>query len=1299
MAQQAGHTKEVNFNTKLQHREYIIGVDDAELKEGIAKGVIPSTVADSAATSGVGTKDDPCRRTGEPSHKQFILPDGTVIPATEIAEYPFVVRKLARVLHITPGVSQNSLLSTVKFADANYITIFDKDEVNIYDANDTTITVTKGAILRGWRDNNTNLWRIPLVPMVRNLNTDTALLNRPPSEFLSNRPSPAEAVHSVYELKTQPELVRYLHAAAGFPTKPTWLKAIRNKQFASWPGLTLEAVRRHFPDSDETNKGHGRRTPSGLRSTKKTQATTPPPVEEPEDDVEDEHNITIKEKTIFCKVYDIEEEATQKIWTDQTGRFPKQSNRGNQYIMVLVESDSSAILVEPMKNRTAGEMIRAYQTLVDRLNESGIFPKEHILDNECSDQFKKTIKANKMTYQLVPPHDHRRNRAEKAIQTFKDHFVSILCGTDSSFPLNLWDRLLTQAEHTLNMLRPARMLKTVSAYTYLYGQHDYNSNPLAPLGCKVEAHVVPEVRETWAPHTASGYYIGNAIEHYRCHNVYISDTRSTRVCSSVFFKHKYLTMPSLTPADALIKAADVLSDAITGALPVSTITNDAITALLTIFKEQANSHKNTPSAQRVLTQRAQAQRVRTELSQDERVDDAWMDSIKGQPELEPGLPPLEIEEEITTIETPSQSPRAPNLASHKSTPAENTRQQQRSRTITQDCAYHLMETQAPPSARQASSRTYPLQFLCNWAHSVLDDDTGNLLEYRHLTNHPKYKDTWTKSFSKEIRRLATTTKTIFFLTKPEIPEERRKDITYGRIVCTYRSEKNDPNRTRITMGGNLVNYPNDCGTPTADLLTVKLMLNSIISTPNAKFMTIDLKDFYLLTPMNRYEYFRMKLNLFPHDVIEEYKLNDKVDANGYIFCEVRRGMYGLPQAGIIAQNLLTERLLKAGYTQSKTTPGFWRHTWRPISFTLVVDDFGVKYINKADAEHLLAVLKQDYECDTDWDGTRYLGLTIDWDYKHRKVHLSMPGYIEKALARFNHTQPIKPQYQPHPHTIPSYGATVQYAKHNDQSPAASKDEEKFIRQVVGVLLYYARAVDPTLLVALSTLASAQAAPTAHTMSLVKWLLDYVATQPDAIITYKKSNMILAVHSDASYLSEANARSRVGGHFFCSENTDDPSDNGAVHTISKILKAVMSSAAEAELGALYINAREAVPMRQLLEEMGHKQPKTPIETDNSTAFGVVNNNIQPRRTKAMDMRFHWLRDRESQQQFKYYWRPGTNNRADYFTKHHCAAHHIETRKDILTPKFILDALRASSNRTPATSGKGLMKANTVATPVA
>jgi hypothetical protein len=145
--------------------------------------------------------------------------------------------------------------------------------------------------------------------------------------------------------------------------------------------------------------------------------------------------------------------------------------------------------------------------------------------------------------------------------------------------------------------------------------------------------------------------------------------------------------------------------------------------------------------------------------------------------------------------------------------------------------------------------------------------------------------------------------------------------------------------------------------------------------------------------------------------------------------------------------------------------------------------------------------------------------------------------------------------------------------------------------------------------------------------------------------------------------------------------EDPANNWAVLNLAQLIKAVMSSTAEAELGALYINAREAVPQRTTLAEMGHKQPQTPMQTDNTTALRVVNNYIQPRHTKAMDMRFHWLREREAQRQFRFFWHPGPTNRADHWAKHHCAAYHIKKRPEILTPKIVLEALRASVKRTP------------------
>ncbi len=231
------------------------------------------------------------------------------------------------------------------------------------------------SILQGWYNKQAKLWCVPLVPIVCNENTDTVFTSKPPTKFLPKRPPPIEAVHNVYELNTQPELIQYLHAAARFPTKLMLIKAIKNKQFASWPGLTTKAVAKHYPESKETLKGHRCKIRSGLRSTKN------PPNQvhtiEPEKDDVDMHLAELNKQhhTIYFKIYDAEEEAMQTIYSNQTGRFSKKSSKRNQYIMVLCDIDSNAILVTAMKNCMSDEMICAYQELIDHLHSAGIKPK------------------------------------------------------------------------------------------------------------------------------------------------------------------------------------------------------------------------------------------------------------------------------------------------------------------------------------------------------------------------------------------------------------------------------------------------------------------------------------------------------------------------------------------------------------------------------------------------------------------------------------------------------------------------------------------------------------------------------------------------------------------------------------------------------------------------------------------------------------------------------------------------------------------------------------------------------------
>jgi hypothetical protein len=285
--------------------------------------------------------------------------------------------------------------------------------------------------------------------------------------------------------------------------------------------------------------------------------------------------------------------------------------------------------------------------------------------------------------------------------------------------------------------------------------------------------------------------------------------------------------------------------------------------------------------------------------------------------------------------------------------------------------------------QQMSMRRLLMAWFCEMANSVIGEG-GKLLKYKQLIANSKTRAKWSHSYGNKIGRLAqgmpgqnTGTNTIIFTRKDQIPTMRAKDVTNGLITCLVQPEKLDkPNRTRLVAGGDRVHYPGNASTPTANLLTLKILINSIIPTAGTKFMTMDIKDFYLNTPMARYKYMRHRIADMPDNVIEHCILRDKATPDGYIYCEIQKGMYGLPQAGIIAQQLVKERLQKHGYHQSQTTPGLWKHDTCPISFSLVVNDFGVKYVGKENAQHLLGTVRHYYKCSCNWKGEQYCGLTL-----------------------------------------------------------------------------------------------------------------------------------------------------------------------------------------------------------------------------------------------------------------------------------------------------------------------------------
>jgi len=354
----------------------------------------------------------------------------------------------ANACHLLPGL-KHALLSIGQLCDAGCTVTFDQDTCRIL--------YQDAIILEGPRDPTTRLWTIQL-------------------------PSTTEQhAMSAYTQATHADLVKYLHAACFSPVKQTWLKAIRNNQFTSWPGLTSKAVARHLQPTMATAKGHLDRVRKNLRSTKappSVEATKKPiaPVKHSTsdhahdaapnpDEAPDLNPSAIPRPTNHvCASLICHDPKQGRVYSDLTGRFPTQSTEGMNYTMVFYHYDHNYTRAIPLKNRSDAECLRACAKFYDECLQCGAPPALNIMDNQASRAIKAATLASNSDYQLVPPDNHRVNAAERAIRTFKNHFIAGLATADPNFPIQLWDRLLDQCEITLNLLRTSRLNTQLSAH-------------------------------------------------------------------------------------------------------------------------------------------------------------------------------------------------------------------------------------------------------------------------------------------------------------------------------------------------------------------------------------------------------------------------------------------------------------------------------------------------------------------------------------------------------------------------------------------------------------------------------------------------------------------------------------------------------------------------------------------------------------------------------------------------------------------------------------------------------------------
>jgi hypothetical protein len=1249
------------------------------------------------------------------------MPDGETIHSTHEGYLPFDdLPEEATLAHKVPGLAHSSLISIKVLCDHGCYAVFTKKDCKIY---------YKGKlVLVGYRHKATGLWIVPL-------GTKKTTNSVPTPSF------PSHAAHNAYQSSSKAKLIQFLHQCAFSPPPSTWIRAINNQQFASWPGLTADAVRKYLPDSTATAKGHMKKTPANVRSTRPKPPTitvnvpsnlTVPRnariklVPSPEEDLNpptEQNDVN----HIFCWAA-LADRIDGTTYTDLTGRFPTMSMENKQYIFVAYDYTTNAILVRAITDRESATIVNAFDDVFTYLEEKGFKPRFNVLDNEASSAITEYLRRKDIKWQFVPPNEHRVNAAERAIQTFKNHFIAGLCSTDKQFPSQLWDKLLPQAQDSLNMLRTSRIDPSKSAYEVLEGPHDFNRHPWAPPGCRAVIHEPADSRSSWGPRGIDAWYIAPATNHYRSYNFYVPETRAYRISASAQFFPAFCDIPTESPVEAAARTAAELIIELRkhrndNSAPALSRHQRAIKIINDIYKHIGQQPprveepdgtsprveptlSNNPTAPRVLksTPRTHNRVTRNNtpgLAEPPVAPKQVKPATRRSPRLNPTAPPTPTPQP-TPSEKPAMSPPVANplldeddddsviipIANIPATkPISVSSPQLIPNDALQAFVFNACSQPCNDNFLPKWRRFTPMPHLEHFASPVVHPVTGETIDkYEKLMNDPATRDIWTTAFGKEIGGLAqgdnktgaAGTNTIFFMNHDEIkniPKDRT--VTYARVVVDYRPQKEDPNRVRITVGGNLIDYPGELTTRTADLVTSKILWNSVVSTPHAKYVTADLKLFYLTAPMDRYEYMRMPLRIIPDHIIEQYNLRSKAK-NGFVYMEIRRAMYGLPQAGMLANKLLKQRLAKHGYYEVAHTPGLWKHISRPISFTLVVDDFGIKYVGKEHADHLLNALKEHYTLDIDWEGKLYCGISLDWDYDKRTVDISMPNYIKKLLQRFQH-ELKKAQHSPFNCSPKRYGKDAQLPLPLDESPRLDKAGVTRIQQIVGAILYYARCVDITLLMTLSTIAHEQTKATENTNLSINQLLDYCATHPNAKIRFRASDMILNIHSDASYLNEPEARSRVGGHFFLGwlpQNNLPIKLNGAIHVVSTILKFVAASAAEAELGALFVNAKEGRVIRLILEELGHPQPPTPIHCDNSTAAGIANNTVKRQRSRSMEMRYFWIADQVARQQFDVRWHPGQENLGDYYSKHHPTSHHIRVRPYyLLEPNSPLELPRA------------------------
>jgi hypothetical protein len=445
------------------------------------------------------------------------------------------------------------------------------------------------------------------------------------------------------------------------------------------------------------------------------------------------------------------------------------------------------INVIPIKSRSASEWENAYGSMHQELTVKGFKPKLQTLNNEASTDLKNFFTTQNINYKLVPPHCQRRNAAEHAIRIFKEQFLAGISSVDPSFPMHLWERLLPQAEITLNLLRTSCLHPQLSSDTHYHGLVDYNKTDFAPPGCKIIANKKPVKRRAWAPHGQHGYSLGPAMHHYRCQNVYISTTASERIVDTLELFPQNYQMPQLSSTDQLLMEAKDMTDAFQNPHPdvpfasIGDHTIAALTDLAAIFKLKL---QHPPSPETLASPAKVIPRSNLNPSPTQILNSPIPSQRQTRSQTTihtQSIPDVPLPPRVVTPRTLCASPPRVPTGSQRLSP----------RNLSQDdfCAMDSSQMALALGTHHWSQQQQ--------SNDVIHPVTGKEMEYSALLKNPRLQPLWTRGFGNECERLfqgirdILGTDTCFFTTlKKSQMTERSLTVKYYAITNLTRRKRN-----------------------------------------------------------------------------------------------------------------------------------------------------------------------------------------------------------------------------------------------------------------------------------------------------------------------------------------------------------------------------------------------------------------------------------------------------------------------------------------------------------------------------